>query len=65
VQNSPRNGYNFRAATSTTSSYDSRTVAIRERTSLGLRGMGISVQAVPLQTGVTAERFQISVDQLL
>ena len=41
--NTPRTGYNFRAAGTTTSTYDGRTVSIRERTSLGLRGMGVSV----------------------
>jgi hypothetical protein len=61
--NTPRAGYNFRAAGTTTSTYDSRTVNIRERTSLGLRGMGVSVQSVPVQTGITSAGFQMSVDQ--
>lgn len=62
--NSPRAGYNFRAASSTTSaSIPSRTVNIRERTSLGLRGMGVSVQSVPVQAGVTSAGFQVTVDQ--
>lgn len=61
--NTPRAGYNFRAAGSTTSAFDGRTVNIRERTSLGLRGMGVSVQSVPVQTGITSAGFQTTVDQ--
>ena len=63
VINSPRNGFNFRAAGTTTAASDGRSVSLRERTSLGLHGMGVSVQSVPIQSGITAERFQISVDQ--
>lgn len=63
LQNSPRAGYNFRATGSTTSVFDSRSVNIRERTSLALRGMGISVQSVPVQTGISSAGFQMSVDQ--
>ena len=63
LQNAPRAGYNFRATGSTTSVLDSRTVNIRERTSLGLRGMGVSVQSVPVQTGISSAGFQMSVDQ--
>ena len=63
LQNTPRAGYNFRAAGSTTSSFDGRTVNIRERTSLPLRGMGVGVQSVPVQTGITSAGFQLSVDQ--
>ena len=63
LQNAPRAGYNFRATGSTTSVLDSRTVNVRERTSLGLRGMGVSVQSVPVQTGISSAGFQMSVDQ--
>ena len=61
--NTPRAGYNFRAAGTTTSASVGGTVNIRERTSLGLRGMGVSVQSVPVQTGITSAGFQMSVDQ--
>lgn len=47
VQNSPRAGFNYRAAGTTTSVLDGRTVNIRARASLGLRGMGVSFQLVP------------------
>lgn len=63
LQNSPRAGYNFRAIGSTTSVFDGRTVPLRERTSLGLRGMGVSVQSVPVQTGIANAGFQMTVDQ--
>lgn len=63
LQNSPRAGFNFRAAGSTTSTFDGRAVKIRERTNLGLRGMGVSVQSVPVQAGITSAGFQMSVDQ--
>jgi hypothetical protein len=63
LQNTPRAGYNFRAAGSTTSTFDGRTVNIRERTNLGLRGMGVSVQSVPVQTGISSAGFQMQVDQ--
>jgi hypothetical protein len=56
VENSPRAGYNFRAAGSTTAT-DGRTVLIRERTSLPMRGMGVSFQSVP-----HVSSFQMSVD---
>lgn len=56
VINSPRAGYNFRAAGSTTAT-DSRTVLVRERTSLPIRGMGVSFQSVP-----HVSSFQMSVD---
>ena len=61
--NSPRPGYNFRAATSTTAASDGRAVKIRERTSMSLQGMGVSVHSVPVQAGIAAERFQVTVDQ--
>lgn len=57
VQNSPRAGYSYRAAATTTDA-NNNPVSIRERTSMGLRGMGISVQSVPSQTA-----FQVTVDQ--
>jgi hypothetical protein len=57
VQNNPRDGYNFRAATTATSAANA-SVTVRERTSLNLRGMGVSVQSVP-----NFNAFQISVDQ--
>lgn len=63
LQNTPRAGYNFRASGSTTSVSGSGTATIRERTSLGLRGMGVSVQSVPVQTGISSAGFQMSVDQ--
>ena len=63
LQNTPRAGYNFRAVGSTTSVSGSGTANIRERTSLGLRGMGVSVQSVPVQTGISSAGFQMSVDQ--
>lgn len=56
TQNSPLAGYNFRAAGTTTAT-DGRTVNIRERTSLSMRGMGISFQSVP-----HVSSFQMSVD---
>ncbi|UUZ66883.1 hypothetical protein LP416_17580 [Polaromonas sp. P2-4] len=61
--NTPRVGYNFRAAGSTTSTFDGRTVNLRERTNLGLRGMGVTVQSIPVQTGITSAGFQMTVDQ--
>jgi hypothetical protein len=61
--NTPLAGFNFRAAGSITSTFDSRPVNIRERTSLGLRGMGVSVQSVPVQSGISSAGFQISIDQ--
>lgn len=57
VQNNPRAGYNFRAATTATSA-GGASVTVRERTSLNLRGMGFSVQSVPFFNA-----FQIGVDQ--
>lgn len=61
--NTPLAGYNFRAIGSTTSVFDGRLVKLRERTSLGLRGMGVSVQSVPVQTDISSAGFQMSVDQ--
>lgn len=61
--NTPRAGYNFRAAGATTSVVDGNPRAIRERTSMSLRGMGVSVQSVPVQTGILSAGFQMSVDQ--
>lgn len=58
VINNPRNGYNFRAAASGVASTVSGTTTIRERTSLGLVGIGISVQSVP-----SLNAFQVTVDQ--
>lgn len=58
--NNPRNGYNFRAAASGVTSSVSGTTNIRERTSMGLPGTGLSVQSIPSLTA-----FQISVDQPL
>ncbi|MCX7276015.1 MAG: hypothetical protein NTZ15_01605 [Burkholderiales bacterium] len=55
--NSPRPGFNIRAAGTTVSQFDGRTVTIRERTSLGIRGMGIAFQSVP-----HVSSFQMSVD---
>ncbi|MFZ4287190.1 hypothetical protein [Variovorax sp. HJSM1_2] len=57
VLNTPRAGYNFRAA-ATPTSVAGVSQTVRERTSLNLRGMGFSVQSVPSQ-----DAFQISVDQ--
>jgi len=56
--NNPRNGYNFRAAASGVASTVSGTVNIRERTSMGLPGTGLSVQSIPSLTA-----FQVTVDQ--
>lgn len=61
--NSPRDGYNFRDAGTATSTSTGLNVPIRKRTSLGLHGMGVSVQSVPTQTDITAERFQVTVEQ--
>lgn len=47
VQNSPRVGFNYRAAGTTTSVFDGRTVTIRARANLNMRGMGVSFQLVP------------------
>jgi hypothetical protein len=47
VQNSPRAGFNYRAAGTTTSILDGRTVTIRARANLTLRGMGVSFALVP------------------
>lgn len=58
VVNNPRNGYNFRAAASGVASAVSGTTNIRERTSLGLPGTGLSVQSIP-----SLSAFQITVDQ--
>ncbi|WP_394789697.1 hypothetical protein [Rhodoferax sp.] len=55
--NNPRAGYNFRAATTATSVANA-SVTVRERTSLNLRGMGVSVQSVP-----NFNAFQMGVDQ--
>ncbi|SFI24138.1 hypothetical protein SAMN04515618_114132 [Collimonas sp. OK307] len=57
VLNNPRAGYNFRAATTATSAAGA-SVAVRERTSLNLRGMGVSVQSVP-----SFNAFQMGIDQ--
>ncbi|SFB36408.1 hypothetical protein SAMN04515620_1523 [Collimonas sp. OK607] len=57
VQNNPRAGYNFRAATTATSAAGV-SVTVRERTSLNLRGMGVSVQSVP-----SFNAFQMGIDQ--
>ncbi len=55
--NTPRAGFNLRNAGTTTSVFDARTVSIRERTSLPLRGMGVSFQSIP-----SLSAFQMSVD---
>ncbi len=47
VQNSPRDGFNYRAAGTTTSVFDGRTVTVRARASLNMRGMGVGFQLVP------------------
>ena len=55
--NSPRDGYNFRAAASALAA-DGTTVTIPEWTNLGLRGMGVSAQ-----TRAGQKRFLFSVQQ--
>jgi hypothetical protein len=63
LQNSPRAGYNFIAASSSVSVANGRTVNIAERTGLPLGGTGISVQAVPMQSGITMEDMRFTVAQ--
>jgi len=55
--NSPRAGYNLRNTMSVTAT-DGRTVNLRERTSMGLPGMGVSFQTFP-----SISSFQMNVDQ--
>ncbi len=57
VLNNPRAGFNYRAA-ATPTSVGGLAQTVRERTSLNLRGAGMSVQSVPSQSA-----FQISIDQ--
>jgi hypothetical protein len=47
VLNSPRAGFNYRAADTTTSVLDGRTVTIRARANLHMYGVGVSFQLVP------------------
>jgi hypothetical protein len=56
--NTPLAGYNLRNTSSVTSVFDSRTVNLRERTSMPLRGMGVSFQSFP-----TINSFQMSIDE--
>ena len=56
--NSPRNGYNFRAAATVTGTDGSTVVNVAEWTNLALRGMGLNALLRPAQ-----KQFMFSVQQ--
>ncbi|HEY9068398.1 MAG TPA: hypothetical protein VIO33_25660 [Burkholderiaceae bacterium] len=56
--NSPRNGYNFRAAATVTGTDGTTVVNVAEWTNLGLRGMGLNALLRPAQ-----KQFMFSVQQ--
>jgi len=56
--NSPRDGYNFRAATTVTGTDGTTVVPVSEWTNLGLRGMGMNALTRPAQ-----KQFMFSVQQ--